>query len=40
MLGRAKKLVEGLANESARWRDAIEDLVKDKANMVGNIVRQ
>lgn len=38
MLKRAERLVELLALESARWRDAIEDLVKDKANMVGNIV--
>jgi dynein heavy chain, axonemal len=38
MLGRAKKLVEGLANESLRWQQSIKDLQKDLSNMVGNIV--
>jgi dynein heavy chain len=38
MLGRAKKLVDGLANESKRWEESIVQLSKDKENMVGNIV--
>lgn len=38
MLTRAKKLVEGLANESQRWQESIKDLDKELANMVGNIV--
>ena len=37
-LGRADKLVVGLADESKRWAESIEDLKKDKVNMLGNSV--
>jgi dynein heavy chain len=35
-LVRAEKLVNGLANESMRWKKSIEDLEVDLTNMIGN----
>ena len=37
-LERAEKLVVGLADESERWKLAIQDLNEDKRNMLGNTV--
>ena len=37
-LERAEKLVNGLADESTRWKDAILGLKEDQRNMLGNTV--
>jgi len=37
-LGRAEKLVVGLADEAARWRETVKVLEVDLVNLVGNII--
>jgi dynein heavy chain len=37
-LGRAEKLVVGLADESVRWTETVKVLEKDLVNLIGNII--
>ena len=37
-LGRAEKLVVGLADEAQRWRETVKVLEVDLVNLVGNVL--